>query len=147
MSFPASFIKLAGSDGRDAWGVRLPPSNGSQPKAGDVVAINTRAGGTKYVTLAEPKGTNRYGESIWSVVPQAAAPQASAQVGSLDGVLALFAKAKTHLKRPAIVLSVPELDVSKEDVWGDRERRFFDLRLTIAGPKAKVPGSITVTTA
>src|SRR5262245_20611227 len=142
MSFPASFIKLAD----DTWGVRLPPPHG-QFKPGDVIVISTRSGQAKNVTLAAPQGTNKWGDALWSLAPQAKPAQASMAVGNLGGVLALFAKAKTHLKRPAIVLSVPELDVSKEDVWGDRERRFFDLRLTIAGPKAKVPGSITVTTA
>jgi hypothetical protein len=133
MSFPASFVKL--DDG--TWGVRIPSP--SLAKAGDVVAISTRAGGTKYVTLAEPRGRNRYGDTLWSVVPQAAAAQASLAVGQLTGVLALFAKAKTHLKRPAIVLCVPEVDQDNDlEGWG--------IRLTIAGPKAKVPGSLTVTT-
>jgi len=130
MPFPASFVKLAGSDGRDTWGVRLPPSNGDQPKAGDVVVIVTRAGERKSVTLAEPKGTNRYGDSLWTLAPQAKPAQAEMAVGNLGGVLALFAKAKQHLKFPAIVLDVPEANVV--------------VRLTVAGPKAKVPGSVTV---
>jgi Family of unknown function (DUF6011) len=127
MAFPTSYVKL--DDG--TWGVRI-PATPIQPKAGDVVSVLTRSGQYKPETLGEPQGRNKWGDALWSIVRQERAPQAQAAVGDLGGVLALFAKAKTHLKRPAILLSVPEADTS--------------IRLTIAGPKAKVPGSLTVTT-
>ncbi len=58
------------------------------------------------------------------------------EIGSLNGVLALFAKAKEHLNWPAITLAVPL-----------STRSDFAIRLTVAGPQARVPGSINVTTA
>jgi len=126
MSFPTSYTKL--DDG--SWGVRVPPMGRFAPKAGDVIRVETRNRGTKEETLAEFKGRNKYGDSLWSIVPQVRAPQPTQAVGDLAGVLALFTKAQQHLKTPAIVLA------------GEGSPT---LRLTIAGPKAKVPGSITVT--
>lgn len=65
---------------------------------------------------------------------KSAAPAApKANVGELGGVLALFAKASQRLKYPAIVLGVPALGPE------------FSVRLTVAGSRAKVPGSLTLT--
>lgn len=116
----------------DAWCVQC----SEQHASGDVVTVITRStGAAKQVTLGANIQTNAYG-FVYAV---AQAPRAEAQqtVGDLSGVLALFAKAKTYLKRPAIVLSVPEID-NTQDVDG------FAVRLTIAGPGAKAPGSVTV---
>jgi hypothetical protein len=55
------------------------------------------------------------------------------QVGDLSALLALFDKAKAHLKRPAIVLSVEGMDKH--------------VRLSVAGPQAKAPGTVNVATA
>ncbi len=66
-----------------------------------------------------------------AAVAKAAAPKPKAVVGDLTGILALFAKAKTHLKFPAIVISV-----------GNEQ-----IRINVAGPKAKVPGSLTIVSA
>ena len=66
-----------------------------------------------------------------AAVAKAAAPKPKAVVGDLTGILALFAKAKTHLKFPAIVISV-----------GNDQ-----IRINVAGPKAKVPGSLTIVSA
>jgi hypothetical protein len=118
-----------------AWAVQC-----SQLQApGDVVTVTNRAGESKTVTLGANIQTNKYG-FVYAVAqaPKAAAPQAQA-VGDLGGVLALFARAKKNLKFPAICLGVPEIDAT-QDVEG------FAIRLTLAGPQAKVPGSITVTT-
>ncbi len=52
-------------------------------------------------------------------------------VGSMKTLIDLFAKAKAHLKRPAIVLQDPTVG---------------EIRLSEAGSKARVPGSINVTT-
>jgi hypothetical protein len=144
MSFPTSYVKL--DDG--SWGIRIPGPNG-KCTPGDVVSVTTRSGEVKRETLATFQGRNRYGDQLWSVVAQARVPQAEAQVGQLDGVLALFAKAKTHLKRPAIVLAVPNINIidREEDAYDpDAPRRPFTVRLTIASAQAKVPGSLTVTT-
>lgn len=51
-------------------------------------------------------------------------------VGDLTGINALFDKAKASLKRPAIVLNAGEVEI----------------RLSVAGPEARVPGSINVST-
>jgi Family of unknown function (DUF6011) len=59
--------------------------------------------------------------------------KAKVQVGDLSALLALFDKAKAHFKRPAIVLSVEGMD------------KF--VRLSVAGPQAKAPGTINVATA
>src|SRR5262245_14469160 len=58
-----------------------------------------------------------------------AAPAAPAQVGDLTKIMALFDKAKAHLKYPAIVLQVAGADA---------------IRVSVAGEKAKIPGSLTV---
>ena len=144
MTFPTSYVKLA--DG--SWGVRVPPMGRFTPKAGDRISVSTRSGADKYETLAEYQGRNRYGDSLWSIVPQVREPVASQAVGDLGGVLALFAKAKQHLKSPAIVLAVeglPGAPAGSDPVLGGLRTPYATLRLTIAGPKAKVPGSITVT--
>lgn len=52
------------------------------------------------------------------------------QVGNFAGVMKLFAKAKQHLKYPAIML--------KNAIVGD-------VKLSLAGPNAKAPGTVNVT--
>src|SRR5262252_2410712 len=129
-----SWKKLA--DG--SWGVLTAVNNSATIKAGDTVTVTNRAGESKSVVLGERAGQWQ-GWPIFAVAPTPRTPAAAQAVGEMDGVLALFAKAKTHLKRPAIVLSVPEVDQTNDlEGWG--------IRLTIAGERAKVPGSITVTT-
>jgi len=96
----------------------------------------------------------------------AAAP--AAKVGELDGILKLFAKARTHLKFPAVSLGVrvgpfadhnAALAVSNaavvhevhEKVGADEVVNFYavfpEIRVNVAGEQAKVPGSLTVTEA
>lgn len=53
----------------------------------------------------------------------------TADVGSMGGVIALFKKAKLHLKFPAIVMSVPGFEA---------------VRVNMAGEKARHPGSLNV---
>lgn len=53
------------------------------------------------------------------------------QVGDLSGIMALFAKARAHLKFPAIVIDVPEI-------------QGLSIRINVAGARAKEPGSLTV---
>ena len=62
----------------------------------------------------------------------APAPQPRlAEIGSVAGIIELFDRAQTHLRRPAILLRGPD----------------GDLRLALAGARARVPGSINVTSA
>jgi hypothetical protein len=50
-------------------------------------------------------------------------------VGSLGGIVELLERARQHLRYPAILLRANQID----------------LRLSIAGPRARVPGSVNVT--
>ena len=106
------------------WGVACPDTC----KTGETVTVTTKAGKEKQVTLGECVGTYTAKRiAIFAIVD---APRETVTVGDMSGVLALFAKAQKHLKYPAIVLSVPAADVT--------------VRLSVAGPRARVPGSITV---
>jgi len=62
--------------------------------------------------------------------PAATTAPAAVNVGNMQGVVALFDRARAHLRRPAIVLSVPDLP--------------HPVRLSVAGSTARVPGSINV---
>ncbi len=106
-----------------AWGVLCD----AQHVSGATVTVTLRDGRTKAVELAEQVGTWRENFIYATAAPK---PVATTAIGDLSGVLALFAKAQQYLKFPAIVLSVPAADLT--------------LRLSVAGPRAKVPGSITV---
>lgn len=58
----------------------------------------------------------------------APAPEPAAQLGDMAGLYAIFEKAAEKLKHPAIVVSTPVGTV----------------RLSLAGPKAKFPGTVNV---
>lgn len=70
-----------------------------------------------------------------ALVPVAAAPAAKAKIGELSGIMALFDKARKHLKFPAVELGVPALGPD------------FAMRISLAGAQAREPGSVTVTSA
>jgi hypothetical protein len=116
-----------------SWGVAvhiaLNVIAGQSPKAGDVVTVTLRDGRTKQETLGECVGEYE-GTVIYRAVPKQREPRKIADVGNLAGVMALFNKAKQHLKFPAIVLSVPEINET--------------IRINVAGDRAKVPGSLNV---
>jgi hypothetical protein len=95
------------------------------------VTVTNRAGQTKQVTLGARQNLLGFVYAVETARPQAL------PVGDLAGVLALFDKAREHLKRPAIVLAVPGLP-------GAIAGQPFTIRLSIAGNKARVPGSVTV---
>jgi hypothetical protein len=95
---------------------------------GTSVTVTTRSGQAKQVKVGALIESNSYGHTYAVAVDKA--PTATAVVGDLSGVLALFAHAKQHLKYPAIVLSVPDAGMA--------------IRLNVAGERAQVPGSITV---
>lgn len=63
-----------------------------------------------------------------------AKPRQQVDLGDLSGILALFDKAKEKLKNPAIVLDTTDANGNDTTV-----------RLSVAGPQAKFPGSINVT--
>ena len=76
--------------------------------------------------------TGRYPAFIYAIARNAAqAPRQTAHVGDLSGLMALFDIAKQHLKYPKILMLVDGLG----------------LRISVAGPAAKVPGSLNVTSA
>jgi hypothetical protein len=106
-----------------SWGIQ----SDRELSPGEVVVVTNRSGATKSVTVGGRVGN---GTSYGFAYTLARAPQAEVAVGNLDGVLQLFAKAKQRLRYPAIVLSVPDANLS--------------VRLSVAGPAAKVPGSINV---
>lgn len=72
---------------------------------------------------------------VGKLAARAQPPKQAAQVGNLSALLTLFGKAKEHLKYPAIVLRVP-LSTSQH----------FAIRITVAGEKARHPGTLNVTT-
>lgn len=82
----------------------------------------------KYKLNVSPKQEYWLRELAKRTVPQE--ERKTVDIGSLDGISALFDKAAAHLKRPIIVIN-------------DGEQ---DLRLSVAGSTAKVPGSIDVST-
>lgn len=107
-----------------SWGINVTTGN----VAGDTVTVTLKSGATKTETLGNPLGASLYGGYLYTV---AARPQpATVAVGEMSGMLALFGKAKQHLKYPAVVLSVPAASMT--------------VRLSVAGDRAKIPGSITV---
>jgi hypothetical protein len=57
---------------------------------------------------------------------------AAVNVGNLQGINELFGKAHKHLKFPAVVMSVPAA-------------MCMMVRISVAGPKAKFPGTLNVT--
>jgi hypothetical protein len=72
-------------------------------------------------------------QAVWieRLLDRAENPPQSTEVGSVKGIVDLLDGAKLHLKHPAIIVRA-----------NDR-----DIRLSIAGPTAKVPGSINVCSA
>src|SRR5215467_8857206 len=130
--FPTSFTKL--NDG--SWGVRIPMADARDAavlpfQPGQKITVTTRGGDSKVVVLAQFQGRNRYGDQFWSLAPQAKpAPVAAQAVGDLTPVLTMFRRAQAAIKAPAVVLGVAGTGTT--------------LRITVAGPKAKVPGSLTV---
>lgn len=97
---------------------------------GSVVDVTKRSGEVKRETVGALRRVVSGGEGyVYAIAKGQLA--AKAVVGDLSGILALFGKARTHLKRPAIMLGVPAL--------GD-----FLVRINVAGPQSKAPGSLQV---
>ena len=110
-----SFVKI-GAD----WGVRLDVIGDHEP--GDVVTITTRRGAAKRVTLGEYVRQDAYGHVFRIAAPER---RAAELVGDLSRIVGMFDRAATRLRRPAIT--------------------FDTYRVSVAGPRAREPGSLTVT--
>lgn len=95
--------------------------------------VSKADGSSKTETVGElvARTDGRYPKYIYTIVRTAPAPVAKQQVGDLSGLLAMFNKAKEYMKFPKILLSLDSGNVV--------------LRLSVAGPKARIPGSINVT--
>ena len=92
---------------------------------GSTIAVDTRAGGSKQVTLGAIVGA-KYGDHLYAIARPARAPAAPTQtVGDLARIIAMFDTAAAHLKRPAIVLE--------------------GFRVSRAGAASTEPGSLTIT--
>lgn len=70
-------------------------------------------------------------EKLYLRATQPAAPRETVELGSFSGMISLFDTAKTRLKNPKITLTT--------DADGEFE-------VTVAGARAKVPGSLNVST-
>lgn len=111
--------------GPDTWGIQ----SDDALQTGATVQVSLKSGGSKEVIVGEARG-EQYGKFVYATAPAPKKARETVAVGELGGVNALFAKAKTHLKWPAIVLSVPAINET--------------IRITVAGPKSNVPGSLNV---
>lgn len=85
-------------------------------------------------SLIEQSGRRGLSDKQWEwvtrLIDRASAPTPTAtDIGSVAGIIALFDRARQHLKRPAVLMRGPDGDV----------------RLSLAGQRARVPGSINVT--
>ena len=88
---------------------------------GDTVTVTKRNGQTSTVVLGE-----RVAPLTFALAPRAPQPAATPEaVGDLGGIVAMFARARQHLRFPAIVLD--------------------GFRVSVAGARASQPGSLTVT--
>ena len=102
------------------WGATVAQA---EKKSGDVVTLTTKAGKLKSETLGDLVESTDNG-SVYRLIPRGQ----STLIGSLDQIMTLFAKAKAHLKYPAIVLSVPAISET--------------IRINVAGARAKKPGRL-----
>lgn len=100
-----------------------------KPIPGSRVSVTKRDGSTQVITLGAQVDRNGYG-TIFKIAPRETrpAPQ-NASIGDLSGIFALFERARRHLRFPAIILLVPDVDT---------------IRISMAGERARVPGSLNI---
>jgi hypothetical protein len=91
--------------------------------AGQEMVVTKRNGGTKLVQLGDRVG-EAFGHTLYAIAERA--PQAAQNVGDLSRIIAMFDRARQHLRYPAVVLD--------------------GLRVNVAGGRAREPGSLTITT-
>lgn len=120
------------------WGV-LTGDGIARLEPGSVVTVTKRDGSLCNVTLGEyvrsEYGRNLYHcqdnpETTAAAAPAATPAPVGPSIGDMAGINTLFNNARNHLRRPAIVLSVP----SNNDT----------VRISVAGERARVPGSLNV---
>jgi hypothetical protein len=111
--------------GPGQWGVQTEIKH----EPGTKVDVTLKSGEIKQVTLGKFL-LFQYGKYAYEVAAEPKQPRAVRAIGDLSGVLAIFDRAKEHLKFPAIVLSVPAINET--------------VRIAMAGAKAAVPGSLKV---
>jgi Family of unknown function (DUF6011) len=102
------------------WCVQV--SAGGQP--GETVTVHTRTGQSKQVVLGELIRENGYGR-LFKIAPRTEPARQTAVIGDLSRILAMFDRARAHLRFPAIVLD--------------------GIRISVAGERAREPGSLTIT--
>lgn len=90
--------------------------------AGQTVVVTKRNGQTKQVQLGALVGEG-FGQTYYAIAERA--PQAAQHVGDLSGIVAMFDRARRHLRYPAVVLD--------------------GFRVNVAGERAREPGSLTIT--
>ena len=129
----ASFRKLRD----DSWGVlvsftEIPVGQGRAPAPGSTVIVIKRDGSRQEATLGQMVSRETYGW-LFNIAPRNFTNPATTQtqVGNLTGITTLFERARTHLRHPAIVMALP----SNGSL----------IRISVAGPSARVPGSLNVT--
>jgi hypothetical protein len=110
----------------DAWAVQCP----TEQAPGTVVTVTNRQGVSKTVTLGARVASTRWG-FVYAVAPQAREPRQEAQIGRIDGILAIFDRVAKRLQVPAVELSIPATGTV--------------VRVNVATARAKVPGSLTIT--
>lgn len=110
----------------DAWGLQ----SDVRLEVGALVTVSLKSGASKQAVVGAFVA-EQYGRFVYRIAEQKREVREHVAVGNLSAILALFDKAATHLKYPAIVLSVPALNET--------------IRVNIAGQQANVPGSLNVT--
>lgn len=118
-------------DGR--WGIWSP----MWLEPGSDVVVTKKSGEARTETVGELAYSLSNGAGfVYSIAtpakPKPQPERRASNVGDMSGILALFDKARRHLKHPAIVLGIPAL--------GD-----MLVRINVAGNRARVPGSLNVT--
>jgi hypothetical protein len=92
--------------------------------AGQTVTVTKRDGASKQVLLGAKVGEG-FGDTYYAIAER---PQPAGQVvGDLSALIAMFDRARRHLRFPKIVMD--------------------GFRVGVAGPRAKQPGSLTITAA
>ena len=88
------------------------------------IVVTKRNGGTKVVQLGDKVG-HAFGHTMYAIAERA--PQAAQNVGDLSRIVAMFDRARQHLRFPAVALD--------------------GFRVNVAGQRAREPGSLTITSA
>jgi len=124
----ATYRKLANGNWGVAVSIALAAQQNVTPAPGLTITVSKRNGDFKTETLGAQVGA--YEGWLAFEIDRPAAPAVIANVGNTSAIYKLFDKAKQNLKFPAVELSVPGFDA---------------IRISVAGERAREPGSLTVT--